>query len=141
MAASRLDHSAPRFVGKGRRIESAVAQTAGFPTRFGPFSGSHRGRQIMTVKTSRGSVAAEPWNKDLARAVEQACERAMFRLFSEVRDERLKQAMAQGFLAGVEWCFSEQSDEDIAKATLALGMEPNEVATGELSGAFQLEAG
>jgi hypothetical protein len=95
----------------------------------------------MTVKTSRGSVAAEPWNKDLARAVEQACERAMFRLFSEVRDERLKQAMAQGFLAGVEWCFSEQSDEDIAKATLALGMEPNEAATGELSGAFQLEAG
>jgi len=95
----------------------------------------------MTAKASRRSVSAEPWNKDLARAIEQACERAMFRLFSEVRDERVKQAMAQGFLAGVEWCFSEQSDEEIAKATLALGMEPNEAVTGELRRADQLGDG
>ena len=86
----------------------------------------------MTAKVSGKSASAESWTKDLSRAIDQACERAMGRLFSDVKDERLAQAMAQGFLAGVEWCFSEQSDEDIAKAALALGLEPNEAIAGEL---------
>jgi hypothetical protein len=65
-------------------------------------------------------------------AIEQACERTIVRLFPGVRDEAIKQALAQGFLAGVDWCFSEQSDADIAEAALAIGMDPNEAATGAL---------
>ena len=73
-----------------------------------------------------------PWDKAFLDVVEQACERAMFRLFSGVRDEAIKQALAQGFAAGIDWCFSEQFDADIAEAALAIGMEPDEAATGAL---------
>lgn len=73
-----------------------------------------------------------PWDNAFLNAVEQACEQAMFRLFSGVRDEAIKQALAQGFSAGVDWCFSEQFDADIAEATLSVGLEPNEAATGAL---------
>ena len=63
----------------------------------------------------------------------------MARLFSGVRDERIEQAIAQGFLAGVEWCFSEQSDKDIAIAALSLGLEPNEAVTGVLRKPIEVE--
>jgi hypothetical protein len=87
----------------------------------------------MTGSANRNSVPAHrAWNKDLSRAIDHACERAIARLFSDTRDERIKQALAQGFLAGVGWCFSEQSDEDIAKSALALGLEAIEAATGVL---------
>jgi hypothetical protein len=87
----------------------------------------------MTGSTSRKSAPAHgAWNKELSRAIDQACERAMARLFSDIKDERIKQTLTQGFLAGVEWCFSEQSDKDIARAALALDLEPNEAVTGVL---------
>jgi hypothetical protein len=50
-----------------------------------------------------------PWDKAFLHIVEQACELAMFRLFSSVRDEAIRQALAQGFSAAVDWCFSEQT--------------------------------
>ena len=42
--------------------------------------------------------------------------------FCGVRDEAIKQALAQGFSAGVDWCCSEKFDADVAKAALAIGM-------------------
>ncbi len=87
----------------------------------------------MTVSISRNAAPAHgAWSKKFSRAIDQACEHAMARLFAGVHDERIKQALAQGFLSGVEWCLSEQSDKDIARATLALGLEPNEAVTGVL---------
>ena len=71
-----------------------------------------------------------PWDKAFLNVVEQACELAMFRLFSGVRDEAIRQALAQGFSAAVDWCFSEQFEADIAQAALAIGLEPHEAATG-----------
>jgi hypothetical protein len=47
-----------------------------------------------------------------------------------LQDSKKNAALAQGFLAGVDWCFTEQSDKDIAEATLAVGVEPSEAATG-----------
>jgi hypothetical protein len=72
------------------------------------------------------------WDQALSNTIEQACERAIFRLFSDVRDEAIKQALAQAFLAGVDWCFSEQSDNDIAEAALAIGLDPDEAVTGSI---------
>ncbi len=72
------------------------------------------------------------WDRALSSAIEQACERAIFRLFSDVRDEAIRQALTQAFLAGVDWCFSEQSDNDIAEAALAIGLGPDEAATGAI---------
>ncbi len=71
-----------------------------------------------------------PWDNTFLNVVEQACELAMFRLFSGVRDEAIRQALAQGFSAAVDWCFSEQFETDIAQAALAIGLEPHEAATG-----------
>jgi hypothetical protein len=62
--------------------------------------------------------------------IEHACLRAIERSFSGVLDEAIKQALAQGFSAGVDWCFSEQFDADVAKAALALGVSTDEAATG-----------
>jgi len=86
----------------------------------------------MEGNTKKSELTDGPWNKAFLDVVEQACERAMFRLFSGVRDEAIKQALAQGFSAGVDWCFSEQFDADIAETALAIGMDPDEAATGAL---------
>jgi hypothetical protein len=72
------------------------------------------------------------WDQALSTTIEQACERAILRLFSDVHDEAIRQALAQAFLAGVDWCFSEQSDNDIAEAALAIGLGPDEAATGSI---------
>ena len=72
------------------------------------------------------------WEQALSNTIEQACERAILRLFSDVRDEMTRQALAQPFLAGVDWCFSEQSDNDIAEAALAIGLEPDEAVAGAI---------
>ena len=50
--------------------------------------------------------------------------------FENINDEKIKQALAQGFSAGVDWCCSEQFDADVAKAALAIGLAPEEAATG-----------
>jgi len=76
--------------------------------------------------------AKAAWNQSLARTIEQAYERTISRLFSDVRDEAIRQALAQAFLAGVDWCFSEQSDNDIAEAALAIGLGPDEAVTGDI---------
>ena len=55
---------------------------------------------------------------------------AMVRLFGGINDEKIKRALTQGFSAGVDWCCSEQFDADIAKATLAIGLAPEEAVTG-----------
>jgi hypothetical protein len=72
------------------------------------------------------------WDQALSNTIEQACERAILRLFSDVRDEEIRRALAQAFLAGVDWCFSEQSDNDIAEAALAIGLDPDEAVTGSI---------
>jgi len=72
----------------------------------------------------------EAWDKTFTNVIAQAAERAIASLFPHVRDEAIKQALAQGFLAGVDWCFSEQSDADIAKAALLVGISPAEAETG-----------
>jgi hypothetical protein len=72
------------------------------------------------------------WDSSLSHTIEQACERAILRMFSDVRDEAIRQALAQAFLAGVDWCFSEQSDNDIAEAALAIGLDPDEAVTGTI---------
>ena len=64
------------------------------------------------------------WDQTLSTTIEQACERAILRLFSDVHDEAIRQALAQAFLAGVDWCFSEQSDNDIAEAALSNRTRP-----------------
>jgi hypothetical protein len=71
-----------------------------------------------------------PWDKAFLNVIEHACLRAIERSFSGICDEAIKQALAQGFSAGVEWCFSEQLDVDVAKAALALGVSTDEAATG-----------
>jgi hypothetical protein len=72
------------------------------------------------------------WDQSFSNAVKQACERAILNLFPEVQDAAARRMLAQGFLAGVEWCFSEQSDSDIAKATLAVGLCPAEAVNGAI---------
>jgi hypothetical protein len=81
----------------------------------------------MTQKTDRADGA---WSNAFSDAVEQACETAMAKLFYGVNDEKIKQALAQGFSAGVDWCCSEHFDADVAKAALAIGLTPEEAATG-----------
>ena len=71
-----------------------------------------------------------PWDKAFLNVIEHACLRAIERSFSGIRDAAIKQALAQGFSAGVDWCFSEQFDADIAKAALAVGVSADEAATG-----------
>jgi hypothetical protein len=71
-----------------------------------------------------------PWNKAFFKVIEQACERALERTLAGIVDEKIRQALAQGFSTGVEWCFSEQFDADVAKAALALGVSPDEAVTG-----------
>jgi hypothetical protein len=71
-----------------------------------------------------------PWDKTFLKVIEHACERAMQRTFGDVGDEKIKQALAQGFAAGVEWCFSAQFDADVAKAALAVGVSADEAVTG-----------
>jgi hypothetical protein len=73
-----------------------------------------------------------PWDKAFLNVIEHACMRAIERSFSGIRDEAIKQALAQGFSAGVDWCFSEQFDVDVAKTALALGVSTDEAATGAL---------
>ena len=75
-------------------------------------------------------VAPWGWVPAFLNAVEHACETAMATLFGDVNDEKIKQALAQGFSAGVDWCCSEQFDADVAKAALAIGLAPEEAATG-----------
>ena len=73
-----------------------------------------------------------PWDKAFLDVIEQACVRAIERSFSDIRGETIKQALAQGFSAGVDWCFSKQFDADIAKAALAVGVSTDEAATGPM---------
>jgi hypothetical protein len=80
----------------------------------------------------KSNLTNAAWNTEFSNAIEQACERAIMRLFPPIRDEAIKQALAQGFSAGVDWCFSEQFDADVAKAALALGVSTDEAATGAL---------
>jgi ribulose bisphosphate carboxylase small subunit len=81
---------------------------------------------------AKSNLGAGPWNRTLENAVAQACEGAITRLFPRIQDETIRQALAQGFAAGVEWCLSEQFDKDIAKAALAIGLDAEEAATGAL---------
>ena len=81
----------------------------------------------MTQKTEGADRA---WSNAFLNAVEQAYETAMASLFGGVNDEKIKQALAQGFSAGVDWCCSEQFDADVANAALAIGLAPEEAATG-----------
>ena len=71
-----------------------------------------------------------PCSNAFLHAIEQACAAAMMRAFGDVGDEKIKQVLAQGFSAGVDWCCSEQFDADVAKAALAIGLAPEEAATG-----------
>ena len=64
--------------------------------------------------------------------IEQACVRAIERSFGDVADEKIKQALVQGFSAGVEWCCSEEFDADVAEAALALGVSTDEAVTGDV---------
>ena len=82
------------------------------------------------MDTSKPTKAA--WDQSLSHTIEQACERAILKLFSDAHDEAARQALAQAFLAGVDWCFSEQSDNDIAEAALAIGLDPDEAVTGDI---------
>jgi hypothetical protein len=82
------------------------------------------------MDTSKPTKAA--WDQSLSHTIEQACERAILKLFSDAHDEAARQALAQAFLAGVDWCFSEQSDNDIAEAALAIGLSPDEAVTGAI---------
>jgi hypothetical protein len=75
--------------------------------------------------TQKADGAEGAWSNAFLNAVEQACETAMARLFGGVNDEKIKQAVAQGFSAGVDWF-----DADVAKAALAIGLAPEEAATG-----------
>ena len=84
----------------------------------------------MEGNTRKSNLADGPWSNAFMNAVEQACEMAMVRLFGGVRDEAIKQALAQGFSAGVDWCCSEQFDADVAKAALEIGLAPDEAVTG-----------
>ena len=68
--------------------------------------------------TQRADGAEGAWSNAFLNAVEQACETAIARLFGGVNDEKIKQALAQGFSVGVDWCCSEQFDADVAKAAL-----------------------
>ena len=81
----------------------------------------------MTQKTDGVDGA---WSNELLNAVDQAYEMAMARLFGGINDEKIKQALAQGFSAGVDWCCSVQFDADVAKAALAIGLAPDEAVTG-----------
>ena len=40
-----------------------------------------------------------PWDKAFLNVIEQACVRALQRTFGDVTDEKIKQALAQGFAA------------------------------------------
>ena len=80
--------------------------------------------------TQKADGAEGAWSNAFLNAVEPACETAMARLFGGVNDEKIKQALAQGFSVGVDWCCSEQFDTDVAKAALAIGLAPEEAATG-----------
>jgi hypothetical protein len=71
-----------------------------------------------------------PWNKAFLNVIEQACELAILKTFGGVSDEKTRQALELGFSAGVEWCLSAQFDADVARAALALGVSPDEAATG-----------
>jgi hypothetical protein len=82
------------------------------------------------MDTSKPTKAA--WDQSLSHTIEQACERAILKLFTDAHDEAARQALAQAFLAGVDWCFSEQSDNDIAEAALAIGLSPDEAVTGPI---------
>ena len=84
----------------------------------------------MEGNTRISNLTDGPWSKAFSNAVEQACEIAMVRLFGGVRDEAIKQALAEGFSAGVDWCCSEQFDADVAKAALEMGLAPDEAVTG-----------
>ena len=78
----------------------------------------------------KSNLTEGPWDKAFLNVIEHACLRAIERSFSGIRDEAIKQALTQGFSAGMEWCFSEQFDADVAKAALALGVSTDEAATG-----------
>ena len=78
----------------------------------------------------KSNLTEGPWDTGFSNAIEQACEMAMVRLFGGINDEKIKQALAQGFSAGVDWCCSEQFDADVAKAALAIGLAPEEAVTG-----------
>ena len=80
----------------------------------------------------KSKQTAGVWDQSFSNALKQACERAILNLFPEVQDAATRRTLAQGFLAGVEWCFSEQSDNDIAKATLAVGLCSDEAAHGAI---------
>ena len=84
----------------------------------------------MGALLEKSNLTEGPWDTAFLDAVEQACETAMARLFGGVQDKAIKQALAQDFSAGVDWCCSEQFDADIAKAALAIGLEPEEAVTG-----------
>jgi hypothetical protein len=56
------------------------------------------------MDTSKPTKAA--WDQSLSHTIEQVCERAILKLFSDAHDEATRQALAQAFLAGVDWCFS-----------------------------------
>jgi len=75
-------------------------------------------------------IAEAAWDQTFMNVVEQACERAMQRTFSAISDVEMRQALTQGFAAGVEWCFSPQFDVDVAKATLAVGVSADEAVSG-----------
>jgi hypothetical protein len=100
---------------------------------------SHRDvhcRTFFNARIGAGGMAQKAdgaegaWSNAFLNAVGHACETAMVRLFGGVNDEKIKQALAQGFSAGVDWCCSEQFDADVAKAALAIGLAPEEAATG-----------
>jgi hypothetical protein len=84
----------------------------------------------MEDSMTKSSTPDGPWDKAFLNVIEQACVRAIARSFGDVTDEKIKQALAQGFSAGVEWCFSEQFDADVAKAALAVGLSTDEAVTG-----------
>ena len=82
---------------------------------------------------TKGSIMTDgPWDKAFLNVIEQACVRAIERSFSDIRDETIRQALAQGFLAGVDWCCSEQFDDDVAKAALAIGLASEEAVAGAI---------
>jgi hypothetical protein len=70
------------------------------------------------------------WDRTFLNAIEQACESAVQKAFGKINDEKIRQALGQGFAAGVEWCFSPQFDADVAQATLAVGVTADEAASG-----------
>jgi hypothetical protein len=86
----------------------------------------------MGALLEKSNLTEGPWDTAFSNAIEQASEMAMVRLFGGVRDEAIKQALAQGFAAGVDWCCSEQFDADVAKAALAIGLASEEAVTGAI---------